>query len=269
MKDGVLPASFPRATFRRPWLAPHLVGLDVAAIAVLWHGVSARAVGLSADFKISLVLFFSVWGIYLLDRVWDGRRDDPSAFPSRRHTFSREHGRTLATLGTICLIVAAGFALQALPVGTLLAGAGVALLCLGYYAARVRFRTAECHAYRAIALGTIFFLGVSFPAVIATGWSGLPVLVGGIGLFSANAFECMLAETRLGGSGSGANSLLIPAFVAVAASTAFHGPPALAVSTLALGAVSIGRRHLAPDTHGALADAALLAPLLVAPGISF
>lgn len=212
------------------------------------------------------VLFCSVWGIYLLDRAWDAARSAPESIPARRHQMARRWLPQYTLLGMGNLAVAGALALWNLNAQLLLAGAFIAALCGGYYAAHARSTGTAASTWRALALSAIFSFAVMAAALVQ---SPPPELAGGVFLalgavLAANALECMRAEERLGESepARGTNVLLVLAAAIACTYAVASGNVAPAISAGCLVILRFRRERIAPDSYTALADAALLVPVV-------
>lgn len=245
---------------------PHIMGVDVALVAVLWQELAGRALGTSTHPAARAVLFCSVWGIYLLDRAWDAARSAPGAVPARRHQMARRWLPHYTLLGMGNLALAGAMAMWNLNTQLLLAGACIAVLCGGYYAGHARSKGNAACTWRALALSAIFSVAVMAAALVQ---SPPPKLAGGFFLtlgfvLAANALECMRAEERLGGIAPphATNVLLVLAATISCSYAVATENIAPAISTACLVILWFRRERIAPDSYTALADAALLVPVV-------
>jgi hypothetical protein len=85
------------------WLWPNLLSLDAPIVAVLWQGFLAYRFSIPLRPAGRLVLFLTVWAIYLADRLLDARKP-PSVPEPARHRYYRRH----SNLMTAVLAVVAG-----------------------------------------------------------------------------------------------------------------------------------------------------------------
>lgn len=107
------------------WRLPNVVALDVPLIALVWQRVFMQPQ--APSWAEMSALFFSIWAIYLADRLMDARlfRNLPSAMlPQRHQVFRRCQG--VFFLFFIGTLLAGGMSVFFLPVKTLLAGLAVA-----------------------------------------------------------------------------------------------------------------------------------------------
>mgnify|MGYP005844646987 CR=1 FL=1 len=249
--------------FGRLALVPHALGFDAAVIAVLWCHVTAQDLGVTVGMATYVALGFAVWGIYLLDRAWDGLRGDVAT--GLRH---RMAGRSHAAWGGIFLVIAACTALLGVPRTVLAGGAGIAVLTAGYYAVRLRGRGREESPWRAVLLGALFAGGSLIAPLAVAGFPGRGLLAwtAAATVFAANARECMHAETcGKGGKVAPFRNLFLPLSWVATAAAALRGFPGPLVALAALAVVALFRRNLHPEATAALADAAVL--LVVLPSI--
>ncbi len=73
------------------WIWPNLLSLDAVAIALLWQQLFADATQTTLGLSERLALAFPVWMIYVLDRAFDGARNEFA--PTARHRFYQHHRR--------------------------------------------------------------------------------------------------------------------------------------------------------------------------------
>ncbi len=79
------------------WLWPNLLSLDAPIVAVLWQGFLAYRFSTPLRPAGRLVLFLTVWAIYLADRLLDARK--PPALPEpARHRYYRRHSNLMTAL---------------------------------------------------------------------------------------------------------------------------------------------------------------------------
>lgn len=133
---------------------PHVLGLDAAAVAVVWQLLAARHFG-HIPFSHTLALGLVVWTIYLADRALDARRPPTTAEPLR-HQFARRYRPWLwlLILSNALLL----WSLGPLPILAALPVAGlVGIYFLVTHGARFTRWPKE------LAAAVIFALGVSMP----------------------------------------------------------------------------------------------------------
>ncbi|MDX2080621.1 MAG: hypothetical protein SFU53_07540 [Terrimicrobiaceae bacterium] len=241
---------------------PHATGLDVAAIAFLWQRIAADVGGVHVPLAASALLAATVWGIYLLDRVWDVRRAK-TPLPALRHRLAAKHPKLWTITGVAALGASAAFAPSVLSSGGLVASMAVAVLCAEYYAGRIRWGERWPEPMRAAVLAGIFTAGcLAVPLAVAPTSAALL----GVGLslllvLSANALECMRAEAGPRGRRTG-NAFLGPAVGSgILIAIVLRMPDVLMAAGALVLVHQFGPRRT-PDTHAAMADAALLMPLL-------
>src|ERR1700732_3396400 len=85
------------------WLWPNLLSLDAPLVAVVWQALIARSFGIQLRPAASVILFLTVWAIYLADRLLDTRKP-PAAAESLRHQFYRRYRTPALTLLAAVLI---------------------------------------------------------------------------------------------------------------------------------------------------------------------
>jgi hypothetical protein len=82
------------------------------AVAVAWHVALLRSLSLPLRFERVLLLFASLWLVYMADRLLDVLRLPSSRRPrTERHRFAYEHPRMIAAAWCVALLLALGFAL--------------------------------------------------------------------------------------------------------------------------------------------------------------
>jgi hypothetical protein len=91
------PLEFSEQRSAPAWLWPNLLSLDAPLVAVLWQGFLAYRFSLPLRPAGRLVLFLTVWAIYLLDRLLDTRQP-PSPCEPARHRYYRRHSKLMAAL---------------------------------------------------------------------------------------------------------------------------------------------------------------------------
>jgi hypothetical protein len=85
------------------WLWPNLLSLDAPLVAVVWQALIARSFGVPLRPAAGVILFLTVWAIYLADRLLDTRKPAASAEPLR-HQFYRLYRTPALTLFLAVLI---------------------------------------------------------------------------------------------------------------------------------------------------------------------
>ncbi len=247
-------------------LLPHLLGLDVALVALLWQEITARFFHVPLGIVPRGVLFFTVWGIYLLDRVWDVKRLPESSLPSMRHLWARKRILFLSFLGILNLLLSGILSIRYLESRFLSVGLCIGFLCIIYYALHGIFGSQKPILWRALLLGSIFAIGVmGIPLVEFKGrWIQSVAFLATLSLLlSANAFSCMQAEDalrRIGSVGLKANPLIFPAIILSGFYAVVTGNNAPILSSVALGMLLLGSSTISRDSFSALCDATLLLP---------
>ncbi len=229
------------------WLVPNLLALDAPAVAVIWQ----RFLGDGVTILASVALGATVWGIYLLDRVLDGPH---SGTGSERHQFAARFPTTFGALAGIAFLTAAVCALQGLTASQFRAGM---LLGSGVAAYLVAVHTRNLAGGKEVFVGLMFGLGVGLTANDGAGvvaFAGICVL------------NCSLIA-RWEGDPTGPG-IRIPLGAALWAGIAAGFADtrvslAVGVSLLLLGALHLARFRLGSRRLRALADAALLTPLIL------
>lgn len=149
------------------WLWPNLLSLDAPLVAVLWQGFLAYRFSIPLRPAGRLVLFLTVWAIYLLDRLLDARKPPTPSEPAR-HRFHRRHANWMAVLLAVVAFLDAAIALLWLRTDILREGL-IPLLGVLAYLAIFHASGKSIRVPKEIA-GSVLFTGGTF--VVA--WAALP-----------------------------------------------------------------------------------------------
>jgi hypothetical protein len=149
------------------WLWPNLLSLDAPIVAVLWQGFLAYRFSIPLRPAGRLVLFLTVWAIYLGDRLLDARKPPALAEPAR-HRYYRRHSNLMTSLLAVVAVSDAVIAMLWLRAAVLRDGliplAGVLL-----YLAVIHFAGKSFAIPKEIA-AALLFTGGTFVAA----WAALP-----------------------------------------------------------------------------------------------
>lgn len=251
------------------WLLPNVLSLDAPLVAVVWQDFIARAYHVELRPAARIVLFLTVWGIYILDRLLDARRK-PSVGDPPRHRFARRHVRLLATL--FVLVIAADTVVTFLRLRpTVLHNGVLVMAAVGLYLLAVHIGPRN-RLLKAVAVAALFTAGTFLVA-----WTNSPAP---LQTLTAPAFAMfLLALANLAGVDteeaddeeysapvSGHTLALwllgcvVLAMVVWKRGPVFFAPVALSAALLML--LHATRRRLSAEQHHVLLDAALLTPLL-------
>lgn len=253
------------------WMVPHLLSLDAPAVAVVWQALLAQHLGFRLDFGVRAVLGFTVWFIYIADRLLDVRGEQQVP-RTARHRFYLAHWRLSAALLTLIGITDVLLAAFYLPPLVWVAGAALAASVLAYMGAVHLYGMP--HLPKAI-LVAILFAGGTFLAPVACAtptlssiWLPAATFFGlcVLNLVLIDAWEA--EESDASGSfcpGPSRLRLWLPLWVALLAPAflpAGNEPwfRAIAMSAAAMLALLLSGRHLNADMRRVLVDVALLAP---------
>lgn len=249
----------------RFWLWPNLLSLDAPLVAVLWQVLFLRCLGASVHWLPALLLFMTVWLIYVADRLLD-TRNPTSATP--RHAFYRRNFRIALTAWILMLAGTAALVLWGLTNLLLLRGAAM-LGAVFIYLAMVHLLPAGRIGWKEAAVAVLFALGTSLPA-----WgqirSAQDVLT--VALYSMLCWlNCVAIEQWENAAGRPDLPVAaIAGVVAVASLVLLHRDrPILAgaeaASLFALVLLDGLHHKLSRDALRVLADVALLTPLVFLP----
>lgn len=86
------------------WLYPNLLSLDAPVVAVVWQSFLAHCYLLSIRESGRVVLFLSVWWVYLADRLLDVRRPARALEPARHRFYRRYHKQAQWLLAAVSLL---------------------------------------------------------------------------------------------------------------------------------------------------------------------
>lgn len=281
------PVRQPQKSSAPVWLWPNLLGLDAPLVAVAWQILFAKCFEVRLPPAIHLILGLSVWCVYLADRLLDACRAERVSMATHRLGFTKKHFTALvattAAAGGVNLLLIVNH----VPGHLLVHGLATAVLLGIYYA--FRFGSSGKIAVfipREIMCGMVFAIG----SAISTFSYGLPE-TNSLPFFGAVAMlglvcsaNCVLIsvwerdEDLACGDRSIASEkpgiprhfrrLLLP-LVLLYAIVAFADPwqihVAAGISALALYLMARFEEKLSPTLLRAMADGALLTPLLFIP----
>jgi hypothetical protein len=245
------------------WLIPNVLSLDAPMVAVAWQGLLAETTGTPLRFAGRVILFLTVWLIYIVDRLLDARRPAMAEEPAR-HRFYRRHTRAATVLAMAIFAVDVRLILfEILPgvfrTGLLTFGA-VCLYLLFVHATRLTFP-------KEVVVALLFTAGtflVAFARSIGSGWQLLPAASAFFLLCLANLVAIEHGESA-SGLVLGRWFLVWVPVLAVVCPLVFPGAWSGAIAVAAAGLVlihALGNR-LSLEVRRVLLDAALLIPALL------
>ncbi|WP_018969373.1 hypothetical protein [Rubritalea marina] len=152
------------------WLIPNLTSLDAPFVALVWMWLMAHGKKVQyLDTMIYGVLAFSVWGVYVVDRLLDVRRD-PSlldAEDSPRHAFHWRNRKWLVPAVGVAFFTSLYYAFFVLPQNMLTVGfTGLVLVLFFGFAAKVD--RSEVAYFKNLIAGLTFAFGVCAPVVVSS-----------------------------------------------------------------------------------------------------
>jgi hypothetical protein len=171
---------------------PHYLGLDAALIAVTWQSLLAQHWGFPLWWPERAGLFFVVWGIYLLDRLFDRRNlriVGSGNSPTARHSFALANLRWLTGLCLMTWITALLLGIFSIPAVLIVAVLPLSAVCGVYFWWVHGSRHKSPPPWeKALVAAVIFCTGVSLapfalglapPKAPAAGFlmAGLPILI--------------------------------------------------------------------------------------------
>jgi hypothetical protein len=86
------------------WLWPNVLSLDAPVIAIAWQALLSQTTGTPLRTAGRVILFLTVWLIYIVDRLFDARHPATSPEPPR-HQFYRQHRSGSTILAMVILVV--------------------------------------------------------------------------------------------------------------------------------------------------------------------
>lgn len=78
----------------RGWIWLNILSLDAPLVALLWQTLFSRCLDVHIRWPATVALALSTWIIYVVDRLLDARTPSAATL-SRRHEFSRQHGKLM------------------------------------------------------------------------------------------------------------------------------------------------------------------------------
>jgi hypothetical protein len=257
---------------RSPLALWHLLSLDAPTVAVVWTVYASRSFGVALPWSASAALAFAVWMLYAADRIVDAARGTDLR---ERHHFHRLHRHAFlgAILGSVPVLVL----LLTLMPGTLRAAWMLQALPLGAYVAAV-------HAWQLPSVPKEQLVGIFFAVTCFMPALLIDFSVGSVVamlLFGALCWLNCAALARWEGSPRDTLdaatawasqhlqiACLALAILAGATLLAIHLPIfalPVALACAGLGLLDGMQRKMKSVHLRALADAALLTPLLTWP----
>lgn len=261
--------------------AASLLCLDAPLVAVAWQALFAHAFGAQLVTAARGALFLTTWAIYLFDRLADGASLRDTMPMSGRQRFARRHRSggvvLLGMVGVLDLAVVAHLSPR-----LLFGGASVGWLCMAYlWVNRSADRTWGWLPIKELSIGVLFALG-TVAAIVPVLHTGFLPSVALFGVLCATNCATVAAwegelDARQGKTSLGTRwprlegkLFFLVGGVALAGWMTTLGLVPLAIglpltaAALLLGLLHATRRALAPDDRTALADLALLVPVVPA-----
>ena len=261
------------------WL--NLVCLDAGLVAITWQWLFARSFGVAVEFGASLALFLTAWLIYLADRFGDSLSVDLTRATSLRQRFCLRHRKGWIVAMAIVAVADVVAVSASLGARQWMAGAIVGVCALAYLAVN-RLRPSvwcvvplkEASIGALFAAGTVVPLAGSLTSAMLRPWL-LFACVCALNCICIAAWERYLdlAQRRVSIATSvpAIGHAVVPALAlvfAIGAGCAWFGPRhqeiywSVAASAALLAALHLFGRRVPQDARTALADIALLTPVL-------
>ncbi len=244
------------------WLLPNVLSLDAPLIAVAWQGLLSEVTGTPLRTAARVILFLTVWLIYIADRILDARRPASTQEPAR-HQFYRRYRQATTILATVILLIDGFLILSVLHPAVfrtgLVAFAGVSLYFVILHGTAVSFS-------KELAVAGLFTAG-TFLVAFTRSTEPIAYLLAPAASFLLLCFANLVAiEVWEGGSLAFGRWYLwwVPAF-ALTNLLFFSGPWAYAISLSAGSLVAIYAvgDTLGPEVRRVLVDTVLLIPPLL------
>jgi hypothetical protein len=233
-------------------------------VAVLWQTLFLRCLGAPAGWLPALVLFLTVWLIYVADRLLDTR----AALATERHVFYRRHFR--AALIVWCVVLTATAALVSRQVAGPLLAKGMAMLAaVGVYLLAIHGLGSHrlVIGLKEASVAGLFAVGTSLTAWnwILTRSDVLTVI-----LFSALCWlNCVAIQQWESGPERWRIGRIAACIALVGIALLHRDRPILAsaesISLVGLVFLDVFHRRLSPEALRVLADVALLSPVFFLP----
>lgn len=261
----------------RPLASWHLLSLDAPCVASLWSWFLPHAFAVEPPHALPAAMFVVVWALYAADRLLDARAALRPGSPGRaglqpRHLFHALHRR--AFLAGLVLALAVGAPLVAqLGRPLLLAFAALGALLCGWFALVHGWARGSTRLPKEIAVGVFFSLALLLPLSMLARPTLATVAAGT--LFAALCTLNCLLIGRWESAPALRGRWLRPAALALASLAAFagtlarqgtHAFAAIALAALLLAVADRFRARFEATTLRAVADLALLTPLLLLGG---
>lgn len=251
------------------WLFPNAWSLDAPLIALLWQALLAQATGIPLRFPAQVALGLTVWAIYIADRLLDVR-GEAAPGESLRHRFYRRHQRAAAwLLGGIAAVDGVWIGYHVRPeVFRSAIGPGFAVLGYLLYVHR---RGARPGLPKQLLAAALFTAGTFVAAWAGAAYPLAQLAVSGLLFFGVCLANLVLIESWEYGLNTPRETALVrrhlipwTAILGIGAYLSGTGAWGLAIcgSLAILQALSALDSRVTPPARAALADAALLTPLL-------
>ena len=248
----------------RLWLWPNLLSLDAPLVAVLWQTLFLRCLGAPVRWLPALLLFLTVWLIYVADRLLDARTGWTK---TPRHEFYRRNFRKALNTWIVVLAATAGLVCWGLTYPVLLRGFAMLAAVFLYLVAVHQLSSGVWVGLKEAAVAVLFALGTSLPAwgSVRSPHDALTVV-----LFSILCWvNCIAIEQWENGPARLPVSVIAGIIAVGGLVLLHHDRPILAgaesASLFALVLLDGMHHKLSRDALRVLADVALLTPLVFLP----
>lgn len=260
------------------WLS--VTSLDAPIVALAWQYLFASAGHFHVPVQSQIALFTTAWAIYLTDRYVDSFTIPTGASISSRQRFSLQH-RNWFRAGIGISLLAITCVLPWLDRATLLAGFVVGCAAVGYLLVNHLFgKIWRTLPIKELAIGTLFAAGVLI-TVSPLHWPGPQFAIDAVLFACLCALNCIsIAKWECDLDREQQRDSIATAFprsarvvtrvciaLALAAACYYTDPVAISVGVAAafLTLLNLNVGWFSRDSRTALADIALLAPLMALP----
>lgn len=270
------------------WLWWNILSLDAPAVALAWALLFARAGKVHVPASTIGVLVLAVWLIYIADRLLDGFTAADKGALRERHRFCARHRASVFAAAACGTVLSAWLAYRSLSIADIKAGfllvglVGVYMVCVHFGGAAVsRIFPKEA------AVGILFAAGTALPVWSqskALSWSGVALwalfaVICTLNCLAIESWEKQALErcgapsyhvSHIKKSASSRIGVFAALTAAVSLPVFFSFPSehpaiaALAGAAILILLLNRFRKRLSENTLRVLADAALLAPAIIA-----
>ena len=240
------------------WLWPNILAFDAVAVAIVWQRALAHIYH-PIDWDITLVLAFTVWGVYLGDRWLDSRK--PTSQQAERHRIPARHPIFFVATATVALLSAVITAWVRLEHYILFKGIVIGSFTVAYFII-VHFSPYLKHlkGLKELLVGVVFTMGIALPFLHEH--HVIPAIIGLSGLLLWNCILISIWEHDPHSPSLFSTMSFIASLAIVIGIVTSPIAPALILSLILLLTLHLLRHRLGKSALRVLADLVLLTPIL-------